>query len=136
MGASALLKHEMNLPTGSISAHRKGITGFYGTKERDEPFADAIALGNLVSKFFLGKLRISDVLDWPSPGISRLVGCRLDSPCELFSKGLEVLDQHPASTQIKVHLLRPEKQSQNSAKANPVESAQNCRNVIAEFGQK
>jgi hypothetical protein len=64
---------------------------------------------------------------------SRLVGCRFDSPCEFFSKGLEVLDQHPASAQVKVHLQRLEKQAQNTAKANPIESTQNCCNVTAEF---
>jgi hypothetical protein len=68
----------------------------YRTKERDESFTDVVALGNLPSKFFLGKLRISEVFHGPPRCASRLVGCRFDSPCEFFSKGLEVLDKHPA----------------------------------------
>jgi hypothetical protein len=136
VGAFAMLKHEMNLSAGSIPTHRKGIAWFHRTKERDESFTDVVALGNLPSKFFLGKLRISEVLHGPSRCASRLVGCRFDSPCEFFSKALEVLDQHPASAQVKVHLQRLEKQAENTAKANPIESTQNCCNVTAEFGKK
>jgi hypothetical protein len=56
VGAFALLKHEMNLSTGSIPTHRKGIAWFRRTKERYESFTDAVALGNLAREFFLGKL--------------------------------------------------------------------------------
>jgi hypothetical protein len=122
--------------TGSIPTHRKGIAWFHRTKERYESFTDAVALGNLASEFFLGKLRNSEVLHGPSRCASRLVGCRFDAPCEFFSKGLEVLDQHPASAQVKVHLQWLEKQAQNATKANPIESTQNCCNVAAEFGKK
>src|SRR6516164_3239631 len=78
----------------------------------------------------------SQVLHGPSRCASRLVGCRFDAPCEFFSKGLEVLDQHPASAQVKVHLQRLEKHAQNAAKANPIESTQNGCNVAAEFAKK
>jgi hypothetical protein len=69
VGAFALLKHQMNLSIGSIPTYRKGRAWFHRTKEHDKSFTDAVALGNLPSKFFLGKLR-------REPGTARAVPLR------------------------------------------------------------
>jgi hypothetical protein len=116
-----------------IASDRIAQARLDGRKDSDQSFFDFIPLRHFASQILLADSRITQVLQGPSDQRRRPVGCRFNLGGRTFSKGLKISELYSAVAQITIHHRGLIQHPQRGSKPNPIEAAQNGRDVMAEF---